>query len=115
MINTVVFYHVFIQPWIIQTWLVPPMILQSSWREKYENLRSYLAIISMSFPDVGNKHEVLKYFREGRSLQILRIRKDFQLGQRKHDRIMKIGKSHMSKGERGRKGQMEEDYSRGLG
>lgn len=79
-----------------------------------EKLRSCLVIMgSMSLPDEGHKQKVLKYFRE-RSLWTERIRKCFHLGEGEHDQVIKMGKSRVSKAERGRRGQMEEDYSQGL-
>ena len=41
-------------------------------------------------------------------------KKMLYLGKGEHDQVIKMGKSHVSKAERGRRGQMEEDYSPGL-
>lgn len=79
-----------------------------------EKLRSCLVIMgSMSLPDEGHKQKVLKYFRE-RSLWTERIRECFHLGEGEHDQVIKMGRSRVSKVERGRRGQMEEHYSQGL-
>lgn len=41
-------------------------------------------------------------------------KKMLHLGEGEHDQVIKMSKSHVSKAERGRRGQMEEDYSQGL-
>lgn len=41
-------------------------------------------------------------------------KKMLHLGEGEHDQVIKMSKSHVSEAERGKRGQMEEDYSQGL-
>lgn len=112
MINTGVCYHVLTQTWIIQTWIVPPMISPSSWREMDENLRSYLAIMgSMSLPDKGHKQKMLNCCGREKFVDS----KSSILVKGCMTRFIKMGKSHVSEAERGRRGQVQQDYSKVLG